>query len=321
MKAIVVEQTGAADVLKLKEMPDPSPGPDDAVVKLHAAGVNFIDIYHRRGDSPKPLPFIPGLEAAGVVESLGKNVSGVKVGDRVAYTDVPGSYAEKSVVPADKLIIIPEAMPFEEAAAVPLQGMTAHYLVNEFYKTQPGDTVLVHAAAGGMGLLLVQWLKHLGGKVIGTVSSESKAKLARDAGAAEVIDYSKSDWVAEVEKLTKGKGVRFIIDGVGKTTFPGDLKAVCLRGDVVVYGSASGRAEPISPNDLQMRSITVSGGSLFNYLLTREELTHRANDVLQAIKEGWLKLNIGAVVPLSDACKAHEMLEGRQSTGKIVLRI
>ena len=200
--------------------------------------------------------------------------------------------------------------------------VTAQYLVHEFYKVREGDTALVHAAAGGMGLLLVQWLKHLGARVIGTVSSEAKAKLAKDAGADDVINYSQGDWVADVDKLTGGKGARLIIDGVGKSTFEGNLKAVSLRGNIVIFGSASGRAEPFHPNDLQTRSITVSGGSLNNYILTRENRCKTdPDDVLQGIKDGWLKLHVGAVVPLSEARKAHEMLESRQSTGKIVLKV
>jgi NADPH2:quinone reductase len=321
MKAIVVKQTGGPEVLKLEQADDPKAAAGQAVVKLQAAGVNFIDTYHRRGLYPKEVPFVVGLEAAGVVESVGPGVSAVKPGDHVAYTGVPGAYAEKSVVPADKLIPVPEGMSFEQAAAMPLQGMTAHYLLHEYYKPKAGDTVMVHAAAGGMGLLLVQWAKHLGARVFGTVSSTEKAKLAKEAGADEVIIYTKEDWVAKAAELTGGKGLRLIIDGVGKTTFPGDLQAVSNRGNIVIFGSASGRAEPIHPNDLQTRSITVSGGSLFNYLNTREELMERANAVLRGIKEGWLKLHIGKVLPLEQAQEAHRLLENRETTGKIILKV
>lgn len=320
MKAILVEQGGGPEVLQLRDRPEPAAGAGQVVVKMHAAGVNFIDIYHRRGTYPKEMPFIPGLEGAGVVETLGAGVSSVNVGDRVAFNGAAGAYAEKVAVEADKLIAIPGKMSFEEAAAVPLQGMTAHYLLHEYYRLQPGDTVLIHAAAGGMGLLLVQWAKHMKARVLGTVSSPEKAKLAMEAGADQVIDYTQGDWVEAVAQSTANKGVRLIIDGVGRTTFPGDLKAVSARGQVVIFGSASGRADPIAPNDLQARSVTISGGSLFNYVLTRQEMLMRADAVLQGISEGWLKLKIGKVLPLAQAEEAHRLLESRQTTGKVILK-
>lgn len=320
MKAIVIERNGGPDVLHLRETADPVAGPGQAVVKLHASGVNFIDIYQRSGRYPRGLPFTPGLEGAGIVESVGAQVTTVQVGDRVAYTGQPGAYAEKSVVEADKLILLPQSMSFEDAAAFPLQGMTAHYLLHEYYLPEQGDTVLIHAAAGGMGLLLVQWAKHLGATVFGTVSNEQKAALAKEAGADHVIIYTKQDWVDEVLKLTHMEGVRLIIDGVGKTTFPGNLKAARLRGNIVIFGSASGQADPVSPNELQQRSLTVSGGSLFNYLLTREELMKRSGDVLQGIRDGWLKMHIGKVMPLAEASEAQRLLEGRHTTGKLVLK-
>ncbi len=320
MKAIRIDEYGEASVLRLQELPDPAPpGAGEASVRIHAAGLNFIDIYQRRGRYPRPLPYIPGLEASGVVESVGHGVTIVKTGDRVAYTSEPGAYAEKCNVRAESLVKIPDELSFEHAAAFPLQGMTAHYLINEYRKPGPGDTVLIHAAAGGMGLLLVQWAKHLGARVIGTTSSSEKAAIARKAGADEIILYTQESWVDTVAKLTDGAGVQLIIDGVGKDTFGGNLNAAALRGTVVIFGSASGEADPFGPNILQKKSLTVAGGSLFNYLLTREELMMRANDVLRAIKDGWLNLRVDHVFPLSQAADAQTLLESRGSVGKIVL--
>lgn len=242
-----------------------------------------------------------------------------KLGDRVAYWGHLGAYAEASIVPASSLIRLPDDLSFEQGAAFPLQGMTAHYLVHEYRLPKPGDTVLIHAAAGGMGLLLVQWIKHLGGRVIGTVSTEEKARAAREAGADEVIPYTRQDFVAETKRLTNGRGADLIIDGVGRTTFAGNLEAVAVRGHVVIYGAASGPAVPIVPNSLMPRSISVSGGSLGNYLQTRQELLRRANDVLKGIREGWIRLRIDHVLPLSKAREAHRLLENRKSIGKIIL--
>lgn len=321
MKAIQVTQNGGAEVLTLREVEKPKPGPTEALVRLENAGLNFIDIYQRRGEYKVPLPFIPGLEGSGVVEAVGTSVKDVRPGDRVAYTGAIGSYSEFNLVEAERLIPLPNEVSFEQGAAFPLQGMTAHYLLNEFYVPQRGDTVLVHAAAGGMGLLLVQWLKHMGTRVLGTVSNDEKAKMARTAGADEVILYSKTDFVAEAKRLTEGRGVDYIIDGVGKTTFRGNLDAVKRRGHVAIFGSASGPAEPIAPNMLQQKSIAVWGGSLFNYLDTRKELLTRATAVLDGIRQGWLKLNIERVIPLAQTAEAHALLEGRKTTGKVLLKI
>jgi NADPH2:quinone reductase len=322
MKAIRVSEYGGPEVLREQEVEVPSVGPGQVLVRLHAAGVNFADVYQRRGGfGPSQLPFTAGREGAGVVESVGAGVDTVKPGDRVAYAGVHGSYAEASVVPADRLIPLPADLPFEQAAAFPLQGMTAHYLLHEFRPVKPGMTVLVHAAAGGMGLLLVQWAKHLGARVLGTVSTEAKVQAAREAGADAVIQYTQQDFAAATRRLTGGAGADLIIDGVGKTTFPGDLEAVAVRGHIVVYGAASGPADPISPNELMPRSLTVSGGSMGNYIASRAELLRRAEDVLTGIREGWLRLRIGRVLPLAQAAEAHRLLEGRQSLGKIVLRV
>lgn len=319
VKGILIENNGGPEVLNLKEFDVPSPKAGHAKVRVHAAGVNFIDIYQRRGTYHVPLPYTPGLEGAGVVEEVGEGVTDVKPGDRVAYTGQPGAYAQYCNVPADKLIALPEELSFEQGAAFPLQGMTAHYLINEYRKPKQGDTVLIHAAAGGMGLLLCQWAKHLGARVIGTVSNETKAGIARQAGCDDVIIYTERDFVAEVKTMTDNRGADLVIDGVGKSTFAGSLEAARLRGHVVIYGSASGPAEPIAPNMLQQRSLTLSGGSLFNYMQNREELLGRANDVLTGIRQGWLKLRIDHVLPLEKAAEAHQLLESRQSVGKVIL--
>ncbi len=322
MKAIMISAYGDTSVLKLIDTgPFMKPGPGQALVKIHAAGVNFVDIYQRRGIYPVKLPYIPGLEAAGVVEAVGEKVKELRPGDRVAYTGHLGSYSQYTIIDISRLITLPDGLSFTEGAAFPLQGMTAHYLIHEFRKLEPGNTVLVHAAAGGVGGLLVQWAKHLGALVIGTVGTDQKAAAAREAGADHAIIYTKQDFVSETKRLTGGRGADLILDGVGKSTFAGDLEAVAVRGHVVVYGAASGPAEPIVPNNLMMKSISLSGGSLQNFTATREELLRRAGDVLSAIKEGWMRLRIDSVLPLAEADKAHRMLEGRQSRGKIVLKV
>ncbi|MBV9123013.1 MAG: quinone oxidoreductase [Planctomycetes bacterium] len=319
MKAIRVQQYGGPEVLRLEESEAPAPGPGQALVRLRAAGVNFIDIYQRRGGYPVPLPYTPGLEGAGTVEAVGQGVTDVHPGDRVAYTGSPGSYAEANVVPADRLLPLPANLSFEQGAAFPLQGMTAHYLIHEYRLPRAGDTVLIHAAAGGMGLLLVQWAHHLGARVLGTVSTEEKARVARESGVDEVILYSRQDFAEEVLRLTGGHGADLIIDGVGKATFAGNLKAAALRGQVVIFGAASGPADPISPNALMARSLSLSGGNLGNYTRTREELLRRARDVLEGLHAGWLRLRLDHVWPLAEAAEAHRRLEGRQTVGKIVL--
>jgi NADPH2:quinone reductase len=322
MKTIKVSNYGDADVLKLTDTgPVPEPEAGQALVRIHAAGVNFVDIYQRRGFYPVKLPFIPGLEAAGVVEAVGDKVMEFRPGDRVAYTGHLGSYSEYTTIDVSRLIPLHEGLSFAEGAAFPLQGMTAHYLIYEFRKPKPGDTVLVHAAAGGVGGLLVQWAKRLGAAVIGTVGTDEKAAAAREAGADHVIIYTRQDFAAETKRLTGGRGAELILDGVGKSTFPGDLEAVAVRGHVVVYGAASGPADPVVPNNLMTRSISLSGGSLPNFTATREELLRRSGDVLSAVREGWLKLRIDRVLPLAEAEKAHRLLEGRQSRGKIVLKV
>lgn len=322
MKAIRVEKLGGPEVMKLEDIaPIEEPGPGQAVVRVVAAGVNFADVGQRRGTYPRQVPFTLGLEGAGVVESVGPEVANVKPSDRVAFTGIPGAYAEALVADASRLIPLPDDFTFEQGAAFPLQGMTAHYLIHEFRKPKAGDFVLIHAAAGGMGGLLVQWARHLGATVIGTTSSEEKARTAREAGAEHVIVYTDEDFVAETKRITNGHGADLIIDGVGKSTFKGDLEAVAIRGNIVVFGAASGPGDPISPNVLMGSAVTVSGGSLQNFIRTREELMRRANDVIAGIRQGWLKLNIAAVLPLEQANEAHRLLESRQTQGKLVLSV
>jgi NADPH2:quinone reductase len=321
MKVIKIANYGDAGVLKLTEESKPTPATGQVLIKIHAAGVNFVDIYQRRGTYPVKLPFIPGLEASGVVEAVGDRVTNVRPGDRVAYTGHLGSYSEFTVIDAERLIPLPKDMSFEQGAAFPLQGMTAHYLIHEFRVPKNGDTVLIHAAGGGVGLLLVQWAKHLGARVIGTVSTDEKARIAEEAGAFQAILYSRQDFVGEVKRITGGRGADLIFDGVAKTTFPGDLEAVAIRGHIVVFGSASGPADPVLPNSLGAKSISISGGSLGNFIASREDLTRRSTDVIHAIREGWLKLRIFRVLHLAEADKAHRLLEERRSMGKIVLGI
>ena len=322
MKAIRVEQIGGPEVLKLEDIaPIEEPGPGQAIVRVVAAGVNFMDVGQRRGSYPREVPFTPGAEGAGVVESVGKGVANLKPSDRVAFTGLPGAYAEAIVADATRLIPLPDDFTFEQGAAFPLQGMTAHYLIHEFRKPKAGDFVLVHAAAGGVGGLLVQWARHLGATVIGTTSTEEKARTAREAGAEHVIIYADEDFVAETKRITSGHGADLIIDGVGKSTFKGDLEAVAIRGHIVVFGASSGPIDPISPNALTGRSISVSGGSLQNFIRTREELMRRANDVIEGIRQRWLKLNIAAVLPLEKASEAHQLLENRRTQGKLVLSV
>lgn len=321
MKAIQVSQVGEAGVLKVGNVFIDKPHVGQALIRIEMSGVNYIDIYQRQGIYPIQLPYIPGLEGAGVVEEIGEKVTNVKVGDRVAFVHEPGAYAEKIIVTADHLIPLTTDLSFEQGAALPLQGMAAHYLLHEFREVKANDIVLVHAAAGGVGLLLVQWAKQLGARVIGTVSTDEKALAALDAGADDIIIYTKKDFVEEVKKRTDRYGADIIFDGVGKTTFEGNLQAAALRGTIVIYGAASGPAAPICPNVLMQRSLTVSGGSLFNFLLSKTELLERANAVIKGIKQGWLHLKIDEVFPLERAADAQRKLENRQTSGKVLLKI
>ena len=320
MKAIQVAKVGGPEVLTLVDLPVPDPKPDEALVQIKAAGVNFIDVYFREGRYPAPLPFIDGQEAAGVVVAVGLDVTTLRLGDRVAYTGALGSYAEYSLVAADRLVRIPDELDFEQAAAAMLQGMTAHYLSHSTYPIKNGDTVLIHAAAGGVGLLLVQMAKQRGARVIATTGSESKAELARAAGADEVIVYTEQDFETETERLTDGEGVHAVYDGVGKDTFAKGLKVLRPRGYLVLFGGASGAVPPFDLLELTKNgSLFVTRPSLQHYVASREELEQRSNDVLQMIVRGELKLRIHKKYPLEDVRQAHLDLEGRKTTGKLLL--
>lgn len=321
MKAIQVFQPGGPEVLKLVDIPVPEPKPNEAIVALRAAGVNFIDVYFREGRYPATLPFTVGQEGAGIVSAIGAEVTGLEPGDRVAFTGVPGSYAEYAAVPADRLVKIPADLDFEQAAAAMLQGMTAHYLSHSTYPIKAGDTVLIHAAAGGVGSLLVQMAKRLGARVIGTAGSEYKAQLARDAGVDEVIIYTTQDFETETKQMTDGKGVDVVYDGVGKTTFERDLRVLRLRGWLVLYGASSGAVPPVDPMVLNKSgSLYLTRPSLHHYIHSREELEQRSNEVMGMITRRELTLRIHKIYPLSEAITAHRDLEGRKTTGKLLLR-
>lgn len=320
MLAIQVLETGGPEVLTLVEQPIPQPKPTEAVVQIKAAGVNFIDVYFREGRYSTLVPFVNGQEGAGIVTAVGSDVGEVKVGDHVAYTGALGSYAEYAAVPANRLIRIPDGLDFEQAAAAMLQGMTAHYLSHSTYKLQKGETALVHAAAGGVGLLLVQMAKKIGARVIATAGTTEKAQLARDAGADECIIYTESDFEEETRRLTKGNGVDVIYDGVGKATFDKDLNVVRPRGYLVLFGGSSGAVPPFDLIKLSQKgSLYITRPTLGHYTATREELEWRAADVLGWVKNGELKLRIHKKYPLKEAAQAHRDLEGRKTTGKLLL--
>ena len=320
MRAIQVKKTGGPEALELVEIPVPQPKPNEAVVKVAASGVNFIDVYHREGRYPVALPFVIGQEGAGVVSAVGGEVKSVSAGDRVAWTSVMGSYAEYAAVPADRLVKVPQGVSEREAAAVMLQGMTAHYLAYTTFPLKRGDTALVHAAAGGVGLLLVQLAHNIGARVIGTVSTEEKAKLAREAGADEIIFYTHSDFESETKGLTGGKGVDVVYDSVGKTTFEKGLNILRPRGMMVLFGGSSGAAPAIDPITLtQKGSLFLTRPSLNHYISTRDDLEMRAGALFGMIAAKKLKLRIEHVYPLQDAQQAHRDLQGRKTTGKLLL--
>ena len=323
MKAIHVHRYGGPEALVLEELPTPQPGSGQALVKIEAIGVNFIDVYHRTGLYPAPqLPRPMGVEAAGVVEAVGAGVTEVRVGDRVAYasTGAPGAYAEYALVPAARLVILPEGVDTRTAAAAMLQGMTAHYLVHSTYPLKRGDACLIHAAAGGVGLLLCQMARRAGARVFGTVSTEEKARLARQAGAEATIRYTEQDFDAEVRRLTNGEGVQVVYDSVAKDTFDKSLNSLAPRGYLILYGQSSGPVPPFDANQLSMKgSLFLTRPTLYHYTRTREELLERAQDVLNRISAGTLKIRIGAIFPLAEAAEAHRQLEGRKTTGKVLL--
>jgi NADPH2:quinone reductase len=320
MKAIQVAQVGGPEVMNLVDLPVPNPKPDEALVQIEAAGVNFIDVYFREGRYPSPLPFINGQEGAGVVVAVGPDVTTLRLGDRVAYTAVLGSYAQYAVVPADRLVKIPDELDFNQAAAAMLQGMTAHYLSHSTYPIQSGDNVLIHAAAGGVGLLLVQMAKKRGARVIGTAGTDQKAELAREAGADEVIIYTQQDFETETRRLTEDQGVHVVYDGVGKDTFEKDLRVLRPRGYLVLFGGASGAVPPFDLMALTKHgSLFVTRPTLQHYVAARADLEQRSNDVLQGVVHGELKLRISQTYSLEEAQQAHRDLEGRKTTGKLLL--
>jgi NADPH2:quinone reductase len=321
MKAIRIHSLGGPEVLQLDDVPEPQAKEGEAVVRVEAAGVNFIDVYHRTGLYKGPaLPFTPGQEAGGTVTAVGPGVTDVAVGDRVAYTGIHGAYAELAAVPAARLVKLPAGVTTRQGAAAMLQGMTAHYLATSTYPLKEGDACLIHATAGGVGQLLCQIAKIRGARVFGTVSTEEKARIAREAGADEVILYSQQDFAPEIKRLTGGHGVQVVYDGVGQATFEQSLDSLARRGMMVSYGQSSGTIPPIEVSLLNTKgSLFLTRPSLTHYIATPEELQRRAEDVLGWIAEGKLRLEIGLELPLGEAGKAHRALEGRETTGKVLL--
>lgn len=321
MKAIRVHATGGPEVLQLEEIPTPAPEPGQVLIRIEATGVNFIDIYQRYGAYKIATPFTPGQEAAGTIAALGAGVTGFAVGDRVAcYDDGLHAYAEYVIAPSEKVVSLPAGVTTSQGAAVMLQGMTAHYLACTTYPLRPGDTCLVHAAAGGVGLLLCQVARQRGARVIGTVSTAEKEALARDAGANEVIRYTETDFVPEVRRLTDGKGVQVVYDSVGKTTFSGGLSCLAPRGMMVLFGQSSGAVEPLDPQVLNQRgSLFLTRPTLSRYVATRAELEQRSGDLFRWIQAGTLQVRIDRQLPLARARDAHTALAGRGTTGKVLL--
>ncbi len=320
MKAIRIQQFGGPEVLRYEDIAIPEPGEGAVRIKIEAIGINFADVYQRDGRYGMTLPFTLGQEAAGVVDAVGPGVSEVKTGDRVAYTLVPGSYAEYAVVPAGRLVAIPESVTTQQAAAVILQGLTAHYLSHSTYPLKSGETALIHAAAGGVGLLLVQVAKRLGARVIGTVSTEEKARLAKEAGADQVILYTQKDFEQETKRLTNGKGVDVVYDSVGKTTFEKSLNCLRPRGYLVLFGQSSGPAPAIDPQILNPKgSLFLTRPTLNHYIAHRAELMERAAALFNWVRKGELKVRIDKTFPLAQAADAHRYLESRASKGKLLL--
>jgi NADPH2:quinone reductase len=326
MRAILVRETGGPSALTLADVADPVAGDGQVVVEVAYAGVNFADVVMRRGEAMTAPPFVPGVEGAGRVVALGPGVDTVRVGDRVSWAPVAGasaigSYAERLALRAEQLLPLPDDVSLRDAAALTLQGLTAHYLATEQVAIGPGTSVLTHAGAGGTGRLLVQWAKHLGATVFATVGSPAKADVARAAGADHTICYRDTDFAADVLRLTGGRGVDYIADAVGAGTFRGDLRAAAVRGRICVYGKAAGLPEPLSPLELFPKSLTVSGGNMTNFLRTRDEVLRKAGELWQAVRDGWLHQQVHSVRPLADAAAAHQALESRETTGKLLLDV
>src|SRR6516162_6518465 len=320
MKAVCIHQFGGPEVLQYEEVPTPTPGPGQVLVKLAAAGLNYIDVYQRTGHYSNTLPYTMGLEGSGTVAAVGPQVTSFKAGEPVAYTGVPGAYAEYALVPAESLVRMPAGLDVTVGAAAMLQGMTAHYLAYTTYPLHPGESCLIHAAAGGVGLLLVQMAKQCGARVFGTVSTEEKAALAREAGADEAILYTRQDFETEIKRLTNGHGVNVVYDSVGKTTFEKSLHCLKPLGYLVLYGQSSGPVAPFDPAILSAKgSLFLTRPSLFHYIADRASLEKRAGDVLSWIASGQLKMRIEFTFPLANVAEAHRSLEGRKTTGKVLL--
>lgn len=320
--AIRVHRAGGPEVLQWEEVEIGEPGPGQVRLRQEAVGLNYIDVYHRTGLYPQPLPFTPGVEGAGVVESVGEGVKTVKPGDRVAYAGPIGGYAEQRLIDAERVVKLPDSISFEAAAAMMLQGMTAHMLLRRVYEVKAGDTILVHAAAGGVGLILCQWAKALGATVIGTVSTDEKAELARAHGCDHPVIYTRQDFVAEVERITGGAKLPVVYDSVGKDTFLRSLDCVRPRGLMVSYGNASGPPEPMAPGLLaQKGSLFLTRPTLFNYIAAREELEDAAAELFEVVSSGKVRIEIGQRYPLEDSAEAHRALEARRTSGSTVLTV
>ena len=322
MRAVLVDAFGGPEALIVRDIPVPVPGPTDVIVKVAVSGVNFIDVYFRTGLYKMPPPVAIGSEAAGTIEAVGADVVGLAPGERVAYAMARGSYAEFAKVPAAQVVTIPDSVSFQQAAAVMLQGMTAHYLTRSTYPLKAGDTCLVHAAAGGTGALIVQMAKAAGATVLGTVSTPEKAAIAKAAGADEIIFYTEQNFAVEARRLTGGRGVDVVYDGVGKTTFDGSLDSLRARGMMVLFGASSGAVPPFDPGSLNPKgSLYLTRPSLAHYIATRDELVWRAGDVLGLVGNGTLQLRVDDTFPLDRAGDAHRVLEGRKTTGKLLISI
>jgi NADPH2:quinone reductase len=320
--AIRIHEPGGPEALKWEEVDVGKPGPGQVRIRQEAAGLNFIDVYHRTGLYPQPLPFTPGVEGAGRVESVGEGVEDLKAGDRVAYAGPVGGYSEERLIDAGRLVKLPDEIPFDQAAAMMLQGMTARMLLRAVYRVEAGDTILVHAAAGGVGLIMCQWASALGATVIGTVSTEEKAELARAHGCAHPILYTKQDFAAEVDKITAGQKLPVVYDSVGKSTFLKSLDCLRPRGLMVSFGNASGPVDPISPLILSQKgSLFLTRPTLFNYIATRSELDEAANDLFDAVLSGKVKIEVKQRFPLKEAAEAHRELEARKTTGSTILTV
>lgn len=320
MKAIRIHERGGADVLRYEDVPDPSPGAGELLIDVEATGVNFIDVYYREGLYPMAFPATPGAEAAGTVRAVGSGATNFKPGDRVVSQSVRGSYAQRAVVPAASAVVVPDSVSSKTAAAVWLQGITAHYLSTSLFPLQPGHRALVHAAAGGVGLLLCQMARMRGAFVIGTASTDEKRRLAHDAGAAETIDYTTKDFAAEVKRITNGAGVHVVYDSVGKATFDKSLDCLVHRGTMALFGQSSGAVPPFDPQILNRKgSLFLTRPTVAHYIETRAELDARARDLFDWIARGELHVRVGAEFPLSKAADAHRALEGRKTTGKVLL--